>query len=287
MGKATIRRGAGVRSGTMVEGLEGRTLMSASLAPFVDTSTVIFGKVTPATILAPKAGSETITLKNPGTTPLTETATITLTPSLDGVNPAPVGYTSSPLTKTVTIRPHGSVPVKVSFNPPSTGLAAGKIHTLVNVAIVNGLVANVSGPAPGTYTLKLPPGPTITPSLIGTYSGLVAGSATTGGGGTLTHELGFKWVITSQTLNSLTGQFVVGTQATTFDTVMTGTEDTTGAVNYTLNFTSTTDPSYIIQFTIKGKILGNGARITGTSKGNLTENLFPHMTGAFKLTRFS
>ena len=280
MGKTTAGRAGGVRSGAMIEGLEGRTLMSASLAY------ATFGKVTPASILAPKPGAETVTLRNPSTTPLTETVTITLSPSLDGVNAAG-SYTSLPVTKTVTIKPHGAVPVKVPFTAPTTGLAAGKYHTLVNVAFVGGPVLNVSGVAPGTYTLKLPPGPTTTPSLIGTYKGLVSGSATTGGGGSLTHQLGFIWEITGQTLSSLTGRFTVGDQSTTFDTVATGTEDTTGAINYTVNFTSSTNPSYIIQFTVKGKVLSGGAKITGTSKGNLSQNLFPHMTGAFKLTKFS
>ena len=42
-----------------------------------------------------------------------------------------------PVSKTVTIKPHRvAVPVKVTFTAPTTGLAAGKYHTLVNVDLV-------------------------------------------------------------------------------------------------------------------------------------------------------
>ena len=278
MRKDMVRREAGVRSGAMIEGLEGRRMLSISPAAAVLPAT--FGKVTPATILPFKNGTQPVTLHNIGSTTTSETVTITVTPSLSGTTPAGT-YVSNPFTKTVTLKPHGSVIVKVPFTPPTTGLSSGKYHNLVDVVFANGLpIAGENGVSTGTFTYKAPPGPTVTPSLIGRYTGKINVSGDGGNGGTITHILGVIWDISSQTLTNAVGTVTVGdvTESGTF----TGFETTTGTFNY--SFASADGQ---ITFTwSNGKVINNGASLTAKSVGTLSAaNLFPHMNGTLKLIR--
>jgi hypothetical protein len=275
MDKATTSHGAGVRSGAMIEGLENRTMMSIS--PAATTLPATFGKVTPATIQPFKSGVQPVTLHNPGASSLSETVTVTLKPSLDGTTSAG-SYSNAPFTQAVTLKPHGSQTVKVPFTPPTSGLSSGKYRNLINVVFVNGPVSNENGVSSGTFTYKAPPGPTVSPSLVGKYTGKINVSATTGGGGTLTHILGVIWDISSQTLTDLTGTVTVGdvTESGTF----TGFETTTGTFNF--SFASVDGK---ITFTwSNGKVIRGGAELTAKSVGTLSpDNLFPHMNGTLKL----
>jgi hypothetical protein len=276
MRKATIRRGVGVRSGAMIEGLEGRTMLSISPAAAVLPAT--FGKVTPATIQPFKTGTQPVTLHNTGKTLLSETVTIGLTPSLDGKTAAGA-YTSPTFSEPVNIKPHGSVTVRVPFTPPSTGLSSGKYRNLIDVTFVNGPVASETGVSPGTFTYKAPPGPTVTPSLIGEYTGKINVTATTGGGGSLTHILGVIWDITSQTLSNVTGTITIGLPPAESGT-FTGFETTTGTFNFTF---ASADGKMTFTWS-SGKVLKNGAELTAKSVGTLSPaNLFPHMNGTLKL----
>ncbi len=272
MNRHRIGHRHGLAPGTArIEGLEGRRLLSA--APPV----VQLKAVTPGKILAGNTGYETVIVHNPTTAPVTESVTVTLAPSLDGATAAGA-YAAATTTQTVTIAKHGAAKVKVPFVPPTT-LAAGKYHTLATV--VAG-ADTVSAVAPGTYTLTLPPAPTITPSLVGDYSGLIKSTTSTSTGflgtGTNTRvkEATFIWQTTAQTLTGLTGLFAVGSGQTT--TTMTGSELTTGAITYTLT-------SADINYTIKGKVTADGGVITGTFKGTLVNNIFSTLNGTFKLTR--
>ena len=253
----------------MFESLEDRRLMSA--APLT------LARPTPAKILAGSTGYQTVTVRNLSATPVTETVAVHLAPSLDGTTPVGA-YASPDVTQSVTLKPHASAKLKVAFVPPGT-LAAGAYHTLATVT-VDGAATTLA--APGTYTLKLPPGPTVTPGLVGHYSGLIYSSETThsgtfnGGKNTRVKEASFIWQTTDQTLTALTGLFAVGSGQET--ATMTGGEDTTGAVTYTL-----TTPT--INYTLKGKVTPDGSVIKGTFRGTLVNNIFANLNGTFKLTR--
>lgn len=246
------------------EGLENRRLMSAALATF--------SPVTPHKILAGSTtGVEVVTIHNPTTAPVTETVSITLTPSLDGVTAAG-SYGQAPTTETLTINKHGSARVDVPFVAPIT-LTGGKYHTLVTVAFPT---TTVTGKAPGVFTLNIPPMATTTPSLLGSYQGLIKGSAQTGDNSSITHEATIFWDITAQTINSFTGTFSVGDQTTTG--TMTGTEYNTGSVSFTLT-------SADINYTLVGTVSSNGLLISGLFKSVLVNNIFPKLNGHVKLTR--
>jgi hypothetical protein len=248
---------------SIIETLESRRLMSASP---IHVSTV-----TPGKILAPNTGHVKVTIQNTTAVAETETATITLAPSLNG-HTASGAYTSAPVTETLTIKAHGSATVTVPFTPPVT-LAQGKYHTLATVNL-GGTVYTAT--APGTYTLTIPPIATTTPSLIGHYTGQARGAEGTGSGGTVTHAFGFIWQTTSQTTTGLTGTFTIGDQS--FTGTMTGSEFNTGAVDFTL-----TSPD--INYTIKGTVSADGSTITGKITGLLVNNLFKHVFGHFQLSR--
>src|SRR6185312_14304661 len=205
MSNLKVRRCDKARFGgvTMIESLESRRLLSASALPFS------LAAASPKKILAGATGNEQVTIKNLSTTAATETVTITLAPSLDGTTAAGA-YSSPAVTQSVTLKPHGTAKIKVPFIPPTT-LVAGKYHTLATVQIDSD---TFNATAPGTYTLTLPPGPSITPSLIGHYSGLITATSSSGGGifGGGSHtvkQATFIWFTTAQDLNGLTGQFNV------------------------------------------------------------------------------
>jgi len=276
MRKDMVRREAGMRSGAMIEGLEGRTMLSISPA----VATVLpatFGKVTPATIQPFKSGVQQVTLHNSGTTVLSETVTVALIPSLDGKTAAGA-YSSRAFTEAVNIKPHGSAALRVPFTPPTTGLSSGKYRNLIDVTFVNGPVASENGVSTGTFTYKAPPGPTVTPSLIGRYTGKINVSGDGGNGGTITHILGVIWDISSQTLTDVTGTVSIGldSESGTF----TGFETTTG----TFNFSFASADGKITFTWSNGKVIGNGAQLTAKSVGTLSkDNLFPHMNGTLKI----
>ncbi len=239
---------------------------------------VQFGAVTPGKVLAGNTAYETVTVHNPTAATLTEGVTVTLAPSLDGVTAAGAYDPMPANTEMVTIKKHGAAKVKVAFVPPDT-LAAGKYHTLVTVTAG---ADTVSGVAPGTFKLTLPPAPTTTPSLVGHYVGLIKSTTSTSTGlfgtGTNTRvkEASFIWQTTGQTLTTLTGLFAVGDGQTTG--TMTGSEVTTGTFTYTL-------ASADINYTIKGKFSPDGTTLTGTFKGTLVNNIFSTLNGTFKLVR--
>jgi hypothetical protein len=266
----------------MIEPLEGRQLLSA--APVLHTAAaklpplVSLSPATPGKILAGnKPGYETVTVRNLTTAIETESVTITLAPSLDGVNPAGT-YSTPSVTQTVTIKKKGSIKIRVPFIPPIT-LAAGKYKTLATVD-VGGTIVNAT--APGAYTLTLPPLPTTTPSLIGRFTGLVTAtsSQSTGffGGGTSTtiHQVSIIWQTTAQDLTSLTGIFAVGDQQTAG--VMTGYELNNGKVHYTLT-------SPLITYTMDGTIVNKGGvlKINGLFKGTLVNNIFKTIGGVLHM----
>ena len=268
---ASHRRGAirASRSGASVfEMLEDRRLLSAS--------PVQLKAVSPGKILAGNTGTEAVVVHNLTADPLTESVTVSLAPSLDGTTAAGA-YSTPAVTETLTLAKHGSATVKVPFIPPTT-LAAGKYHTLATVVLGTD---TITATAPGVYTLTLPPAPTITPTLVGHYTGLIKSTTSTSTGlfGTGTNTrvkvASFIWQTTSQTLTGLTGLFAVGSQQTTG--TMTGSELNTGAIDYTL-------ASADINYTIKGKVTANGQIITGTFKGTLVDNIFSTLNGSFKLT---
>ena len=180
--------------------------------------------------------------------------------------------------QTVTLKPHGKATIKVPFVPSTTNVA-GKYHTLVSVVLGGN---TYSGTAPGTYTLTVPPGPSITPSLIGHYSGLITatsrGSNIFGGGGS-THvkQATFIWFTNAQDLTSLSGIFAVGSQQENGVT-MTGGETTTGTFTYTLT-------SDLINYTITGKVTPDGSTLKGKFVGTLVNNIFAKLNGNFKIVR--
>jgi hypothetical protein len=250
------------RPTALIEGLESRQFLSAS--------PIHLSPITPHKILAPNTGYETVTIHNLTAEPVTEPVTITLTPSLDGVTAAGA-YTSDPYSNTITLKKHGSEAIKVAFTPPIT-LVEGKYHTLVSVDL-NG--TTIDATAPGTYTLTIPPAPTETPSLIGRYTGLTHGSTQLGSGGIITHEYGFIWTITGQTINSLTGTFTIGDQ--TISGTMTGEETTTGTFTWTL-------ASSLANYTVTGTVNSEGTQLKGIIHGTLVDNLFNRVDGHFTLT---
>jgi len=255
----------------MIESLEGRQLLSSSLP-------VQFKPVAPGKILAGKTGTETVIISNATTETETEDVTVTLAPSLDGTTVAGT-FDSQGASQSVTLKPHGKATIKVPFVPSTTN-AAGKYHTLVTV-VLGGNTYN--GTAPGTYTLTVPPGPTITPSLIGHYSGLITATSTSGGnifgGGGSTHikQATFIWFTNAQDLTSLSGTFAVGSQQENGVT-MTGGETTTGTFTYTLT-------SDLINYTITGKLTPDGNTLKGKFVGTLVNNIFTKMNGNFKIVR--
>lgn len=276
----------GSRGAVVIEGLEDRRLCSGTVAgPLFAIGTVGIAAapaiklsgVSPGKILAGNTGYETVTVFNRTADSVTENVTVALAPSLDGTTAAGA-YGSGGLSETVTINKHGTAKVKVPFVPTDT-LAAGSYHTLATVTVGGDVL---SGTAPGTYKLTLPPGPTTTPSLVGHYVGLITStsSQSTGlfGTGTKTRvkQASFIWQTTGQTLTSLTGLFAVGAGQTTG--TMPGQELTTGAIQYTLT-------SDNINYTIKGKVTPDGTKITGTFKGTLVNNIFATLNGTFKLIR--
>jgi hypothetical protein len=271
---------------SMIEGLESRQLLSATVAHLAPLAAKVkappplvqLSAVGPKKILAgSKPGTETVTVHNYTTAAVTEEVIITIAPSLDGVTAAG-SFGIAPVDETVTIKKKGTLKIKVPFVPPIT-LEAGKYFTLATVS-VGGTVVNAT--APGTYTLTLPPMPTTTPSLIGHYQGLITAikSQSTGffGGGTSTtiHQLSIIWETTGQDLTSLTGLFAVGDQNSDNNT-MEGYELTNGVIHYTL---ASTD----INYTLDGKVSANGATITGKIKAVLVNNLFKTIGGTFKMT---
>jgi hypothetical protein len=257
----------------------------AHLAPAVAVTPqlVTLHAATPGKILAGgKAGTEVVTVHNYGTIAETETVTITLAPSLDGVNPAG-SYSTPGVTETVTIKKHGSASIKVPFVPPIT-LIAGKYHTLATVSFNQ---STTTLTAPGTYTLTLPPLPTTAPTLIGRWVGLIiaTSSESTGffGGGTSTtvHEASMIWETTAQNLTSLTGLFAVGDQNASLNgdsnnLSMQGYELTNGVIHFTLT-------SDNINYKMDGKVTNNGTKITGLFKGTLVNNIFKNLGGKFTL----
>ena len=86
----------------------------------------------------------------------------------------------------------------------------------------------------------------------------------------------FIWHTTDQTLTTLAGLFAVGSGQVTG--TMTGSENTTGAITYTL-------ASADINYTIKGTVSADGSTIKGTFNGKLVNNIFATLNGSFKLTR--
>jgi hypothetical protein len=263
----------------MIERLEERRLLSASSAvqilPLASSPLAQFKPVAPAKIMAGSTGTEQVTIRNPSAASETEEVTITLAPSLNGKT-ASGSYSSPAVSESLTIKAHGSAAVKVPFVPTAT-LPSGKYHTLVSVVLGTN---TITGTAPGTYTLIVPPAPTTTPSLIGRYFGLITATSSSGGGifggGSHTvHQATFIWQTTGQTLSSLTGLFAVGSGQT--NATMTGSEVTTGAIQYTLT-------SANINYTIAGKVTPDGSTITGTFKGTLVNNIFKKLNGRFKIT---
>jgi hypothetical protein len=259
------------QSGSMIETLESRELFSVAVKPLVTLKAV-----SPSKILAGnKPATEVVTVHNYTTAAVTESVTVSLAPSLDGVTDAG-SFGLTPVTETLTIKKRGSANIKVTFVPPTT-LAAGKYHTIATVDVAGDIV---TATAPGTYTLTLPPEPTTTPSLVGDFAGLIESynSQSTGffGGGTSTtiHELTFIWETTSQTATTLSGLFSVGDQSVA--ATMTGSELTNGTYSYQL-----TSPD--ITYSISGKIADNGTIITGRFNGTLVNNLFKKLVGGFKL----
>jgi len=262
--------------------LESRRFLSASpvshVAPLASASPVQLKPAAPAKILAGKTGTESVTIRNLGSSAETEDVTITLAPSLDGTTAAGAyDAGSGTVTQSITLKPHGSMTIKVPFIPPTT-LAAGKYHTLATVQLSG---QTITATAPGTYTLTLPPGPTITPSLIGRYNGLITATSSSGGGifGGGSHtvkQATFIWLTTAQDLTSLTGQFAVGSGQTVGS--MTGGETTTGTFSYTL-------VSDNINYVITGKVTPDGSTLKGTFKGTLVNNIFAKLNGNFKITR--
>lgn len=274
MRKSIVSRGGAVVRAScgspMIESMEPRQLLSA--VPLVHLS-----RVRPGRILAGTTGTEVVRIHNPGTTSETVNVDITLAPSLDGTTPAG-SYSSPGINETLTIKAHRNAKVQVPFVPPTT-LAAGKYHTLATVQLGT---QTIIGTAPGTYTLKLPPGVTTTPSLVGDFSGLIVETSSSSGGifggGSSTHtkEATFVWQTTSQTTTSLTGTFSIGSGQVTG--TMTGSEFTNGKIQYTLT-------SDNINFVIKGKVTPDGTKITGNIVATLVNNIFKKLAGHFKITR--
>jgi hypothetical protein len=245
----------------MMEGLENRCLLSAS--------PVLLKPVTPTKITAGNTGTEVVTIKNPTTASVTETVTITLAPSLNGKTAAGT-YSSPSVTESLTIGVKGSATVSVPFVPPDT-LVSGKYHTLATVQIdANTFHAT----APGLYTLTVPPVPTTTPALIGHYAGLARASGGISNGGHITKDFGVIWETTAQTDTTLSGTFVIGIQQVTG--TMTGSEFLNGTFSYAL-------VSPDINYTVTGKVLNNGAKLSGTIHGTFINNLFKKVNGSFTI----
>jgi hypothetical protein len=257
------QQGVAVRASSLVESLEDRRLLSA--APFQ------LKPVAPTKILAGNTASETVVIHNLTASAVTEAVNITLAPSLNGSTPAGA-YSTPGVSETITLKAHGSATVKVPFVPPTT-LTSGKYHTLATVAI--GDAAPTTLLAPGTYTLTVPPAVTTTPSLVGTYKGIIK-QTIAGSGKSYTHEAGFIWDDTAQTPGSLTGTFTVGTA--TDSGTMTGSENTTGAVTFTFTASDMT-------YTVVGKVSADGSSIIGTIKGTFVNNLWARLNGKFTLAR--
>ncbi len=256
------------RGSSMVEGLEDRRMMSASV--------VQLSAVKPGKVLAGTTAYETVTVHNFTADAVTEDVAVTLVPSLDG-STAAGAYPTPTTTESVTIKKHGTARLKVPFVPQAT-MVAGKYHTLATVTVgadAAVAVAAVTAEAPGTYTLTLPPGPTTNPSLVGHYSGLIYSSTSTSTGlfgtGTNTRvkEATFIWETTAQDLSTLTGLFAVGSGQTT--ATMTGEELTTGVVTYTL----TSDD---INYTLKGKVSADGRSSRGPSSRRSSTTSSPPST---------
>jgi hypothetical protein len=245
----------------MIEGLERRELLSAS--------PVLLKPVTPNKITAGNTGTEIVTIKNPTKASVTESVTVTLAPSLNGKTAAGV-YSSPSVTESLTINANKSATISVPFVPPNT-LVSGKYHTLATVQIG---ASTFHAAAPGLYTLTVPPTPTTTPSLIGHYAGLARASGGISNGGHITKDFGVIWETTAQTDTTLSGTFVVGVQQVTG--TMTGSEFVNGTFSYTL---ASADINYIVT----GKVLNNGAKLTGTIHGTFVNNLFKKVNGSFTM----
>jgi hypothetical protein len=256
----------------LIEGLENRQLMSAAVHPLVTLSPASPGKI----LAGGKLGYDTVTVHNYTTAAVTESVTILLQPSLNGVTAAG-SYSTPSVTDTLTIKKNGKASVKVPFLPPIT-LTAGKYHTLATVDVAG---SSQTLTAPGTYTLTIPPQPTTTPSLIGKYSGLIVATSSTrtglfgGGTSTSTKAVTFIWQTNAQDDSSLSGTFAVGEQQEVG--TMEGYELTNGVVHYTF-------ASALINYTMDGKVSANGTVITGKWKGTLVNNLFSSLGGNFKIT---
>ena len=246
-----------------IEGLEGRRLLSAS--------PVHLGAVTPAKISAGATGYETVTIRNATAAAVTESVTVSLTPSLDGTTAvgavrvpgadrhcvdqeARVGQGEG------AVRPGRAADQRQVLHPCHGGRrrhhlrrqGAGPVHT-------GRTARRHDDPEPGRPLLRHR-----------------HGSAGTGNGGSVTHEFGFIWQTTAQTPDSLSGTFYVGNGNATG--TMTGQESTDGSVTYTLT-------SADINYTLKGKVTPDGSAITGTIHGTLVNNLFKRIDGKFTLTR--
>lgn len=270
------KRAVKTLSTAMIEGLENRQMMSATI-PVVTLHAVSPGKI----LAGNKPGYEVVTIRNPAVTAVTEEVTVSIAPSLDGVTAAGT-YATTPIDETITLKKHGGLNIKIPFVPPVT-LAAGKYYTLVTTDVAGTATTTV---APKMFTLTLPPLPTTTPSLIGDFSGIIESyKSTTNGVGLFGHTtstsikiLTFNWNTTAQDTGSLTGLFAVGAQQSTG--TMVGTELTNGVISY--SFTSD-----LIDYTLTGKIttVKGVQTLSGSIKSTLVGNLFSSLNGKFKIAR--
>lgn len=261
------------RASSMIEGLESRQLLSASLVTHPAPSTsapLVHLMPASAKILAGKTSFQTVVIRNPGSEHVTQAVAITLAPSVDGLS-ACESYSTPGVTKTLTIKGHGSARVKVPFIVPAT-LGAGKYCTLATVRLG---ASTITVAAPSSYTLRVSPALTTTPNLVGYYTGVIKGTSYSHGN-LMLDEATFSWDTTQQTTSCLNGYFAVGTGGTAG--TMNGSELTSGKIRFTFK-------SAYMNYVVSGRVMHDGGMIKGSFRGKFAENVFPWVNGSFKIVR--
>ncbi len=278
MRKLNVERSAvathGASGSSVIEVLEGRQLLSATaVANLAPVNCVPQVEVSPAArsrVMAGKTRSEVVKIRNTSAQRLTEQVTITLAPSTDGTSACGC-YSTPSVTRTLSIRAHGSASVRIPFIAPTT-LATGKYQTVATVQVG---ATTIRAAATRSYSLVLPPAPLATSNLVGSYFGIISGSSTSHGN-VMDSQATFSWNTTEQTTDHLSGVFSVGTGLVIG--TMTGQELDNSRIHFTLK-------SDHLKYEITGRLLPDGVTIKGTFQGTVAKTLFTGVEGTFKITR--